>query len=93
MKVERIKKYTPTTSEKKWLSSIMEDLDVGGLLITEIAMYRKTNENTIEVDRINDTAFALGFSDMQIEREITKMKITALFISINFVDKRPEKWN
>lgn len=71
----------------------MNDLEVGGLLITEIAMYRKKTEDSLAIDKINETAFAIGLSDMQIEREIIKMKITSKKINIRFIDNRPSKWN
>jgi len=87
-----LRKFIPTKQDKEWLDLTWDSICDYGLLETDIGIYRK-DQDLIVLEAISESAYIIGFNDIEIERECYKIKAIAESINLRFFDARPAKSN
>lgn len=97
MTVAKNFRFVPNNDDKAWLYRAVETLEDNGLLVTEVAFYRKRirdGKTFLLCEKSTDTMFPDTLHNViQIEGEINKMKMVSEAIGIGFMDIRSVKSN
>lgn len=88
-----LREYNPTQEDIIWIRESYNSIEMHGLIITHIAVYRKHEHFRIVVERVNETAYIAGLTPLEIEREIRIVAKIATEAGLQFFDARPEKSN
>lgn len=94
--IQQLMRFKPTEQDKEWLIDVFSSLKRDGILLTDIAMYKKKKiggKYHLVLERSNASEFVLGLDTLTVEREIAKMKLTSESINLRFFDARPHKSN
>lgn len=94
--IQQLMRFKPTAQDREWLIDVFSALQENGILLTDIAMYKKKKINGkfhLVIERANISEFVQGLDAVTVEREIAKMKLTSESINLRFFDARPHKSN